>query len=403
MAGCMSPAPDPPHKPIAVTTELPTHPPPPPPKQAGYPQLGGTEPGSLVEMTPFNLIDPRVAISSGASAWRIRYMSESAVNDEPVEVTGVVLIPGGEPPTEGWDVIAYNHGNTGVNRDCGPSLYDDMLNQWQPISVLLMHGFAVVATDYEGLGGFGSHAFLNAAALGRNVIDGVRAVQHMRPDISKRWAAFGGSLGGLATWAANEQATTYGKDLDLVGAAAWVPVADTSGLPAKAMAGTLTHDQLHLYFLAIMGLQRTTHPDMDLQRFLHGSMYENRDLLMVCTGPEVQKALEVLRAADPADVKPVDQAAADEMTAWLKDLGVPQQPTAAPMLVVYGSEDRLVDQSWIERAITRGCSMGDTIQWVLRPGEGHGDIDASMAFPWVRERFDNQRPINRCLTDRLGP
>ncbi len=87
------------------------------------------------------------------------------------------------------------------------------------------------------------------------------------------------------------------------------------------------------------------------------------------------------------------------MAGWLKSIAVPQQPAAAPMLVVYGSEDQLVNQAWIERAIKHGCEMGDTIQWLLRVGEGHGDIDASMALPWIRERFDNQQPINRCVTD----
>ncbi|MET0452046.1 MAG: lipase family protein [Mycobacterium sp.] len=395
--GCMSPPPELPHAQLEVNTTLPEHPVPPPEKAPGFPQLGGVEPGSLIDSSPFDLIDPRITIS-GATAYRIKYMSTSAINGEPVEVGGVVLFPGGRAPDNGWEVIAFNHGNTGIDKDCGPSLYDDLLNQWLPISVLLLHGYVVVASDYEGLSGTPAHAFLNAAALGRNVIDGVRATRHIRPDVGKRWAAFGGSLGGLATWAANEQASTYGTDLDLVGAAAWVPVVDVSGLPAKAMAGTMTHDQLHLYFLAIMGLKRTTQPDMDLQRFMRGTIYDNRDILMVCNGPGVIDALEVLRTANPDDLKPVDQAAEEEMTGWLKELAVPKQPMAAPMLVLYGSVDQLVDQAWVEQAIAEGCGMGDDIQWLLRVGEGHGDIDAAMAFPWIRERFDNQAPQNRCLT-----
>ncbi|MGB7357264.1 MAG: lipase family protein [Mycobacterium sp.] len=395
MAGCIAPPPETARQPVVVTTQKPQRPAPPPATAEGYPQLGGVEPGSLVELDDFDLIDPRITIS-GANAWRIRYLSTSAIDDRPVEVTGVVLVPGGDPPDRGWDVIAFNHGNTGIDKDCGPSLYDDMLSQWLPISVLLLHGYVVVASDYEGLGGVGPHAFLNAEALGRNVIDAVRAARGIRPDIGPRWAAFGGSLGGLATWAANEQASTYGADLELVGAAAWVPVVDVSELPRKAAAGNLTHDQLHLYFLAIMGLKRTTHPELDLQRFMRGSIYDNRDLLIVCNGPGVRDALEVLESADPADMKPVDDAAEREMASLLKELAVPQQRMAAPMLVLYGTADRLVDQPWVERAIQEGCAMGDTIQWVPRAGAGHDTIDASMAFPWIRERFDRQAPINQC-------
>ena len=396
MTGCMSPPPEMQHNEVVVTTTFPDHPGPQAAPGAVYPQLGGTEPGSLLSMTPFDLIDPRITVT-GATAWRIRYVSTSA-KDEPVEVTGVAFLPTGKPPEGGWQVVAFNHGNTGIDSDCGPSLYDDLLNQWIPISVLLLHGFAVVASDYEGLGGEGVHPFLNATVMGRNVIDAVRAARHLNPDVGNRWAAFGGSLGGLATWAANEEAATpYGDGLELVGAAAWVPVVNVSGLPAKAQAGTLTHDQLHMYFLAIMGLKRSTHPDIDLNLYIHGSLYENRDVLLVCNGPGVQKALEVLNSADPDDLKPSTPAAEEQMKQWLAELAVPKRKAAAPMLVIYGSDDRLVDQPWIETALQQSCAMGSTIEWILRPGEAHGDIDASMAFPWVRSRFDNQTPINKCL------
>lgn len=395
--GCLSPPPELPHNAVTVSTRLPPRPPALPSSAPGYPQLGGTAPGSLLSMAKFDLIDPRVTIT-GATAWRIRYMSGSAVGGAPVEVTGTVIVPDGPPPDGGWQIIAFNHGNTGINNDCGPSLYDDMLNQWLPISVLLLHGFVVVASDYEGLGGSGHHAFLNSAALGRNVIDAVRAARHMRPDMGDRWAAFGGSLGGLATWAANEQATTYGAGLDLVGAATWVPVVNVSGLPAKAKLGTLTRDQMHLLFLAIVGLKATTHPELDLQKYVRGSLYENRDLLMLCSGPRIQDAIKVLDSADPADLVPADDEAERQLTGWLSEMAVPRQRAAAPMLVVYGTNDRLVDQQWIDAALKDACALGTTIEWVLRPGEGHGDIDASMAFPWLRARFDNQKPINKCPT-----
>lgn len=396
MTGCLAPPAEMAHNGVTVTTTFNPRSAPEPAAAGEYPQLGGTAPGSLISMTDFDLIDPRITVT-GASAYRIRYISTSA-SDAPVEVTGAAFLPQGTPPENGWQVVAFNHGNTGIDSDCGPSLYDDLLSQWIPISVLLLHGFAVVASDYEGLGGDGVHPFLDSTILGRNVIDAVRAIRHMDPGVGNRWAGFGGSLGGLATWAANEVAATpYGDGLELVGAAAWVPVVDLSELPAKAAAGTLTRDQLHMYFLAIMGLQRSTHPDMDLQLYLRGSMYENRDVLLVCNGPGVLKALDVLRVADPADLKPATPEAEQQMRDWLYEIAVPKRAGAAPMLVIYGSIDQLVDRAWIEAALQKSCDMGSTIQWVLRPGEGHGDIDASMAFPWIRSRFDGQVPINRCL------
>ena len=390
--GCMSPPAAPPHPPVIVTTAVPSHLSPPPNTAEGYPQLGGGEPGSLIAATEFDTVDPNIR-STGATAWRVRYVSTSAIGDRPVEVTGLVVVPGGQAPDAGWQVVAFNHPNTGISPNCGPSLYEDLHGQWGPISLLLIYGFAVVMTDYEGLGGNGPPAFLNSAALGRNVIDGVRAARHLRPDIGSRWATFGDSLGGLAAWAANEQATTYGTDLDLVGAAAWAPLVNVSELPSKARDGTLTRDQLSVYFQAIMAMKATTHPEIDLQRYIHGAMYDQRDLLLICNSTD---AAEAMKRADPADLVPVDDAAEQQMTQLLTDIAVPQQPTAAPMLVIYTTADPLVEQAWVETAINRACAMGDTIEWMLRPGLDDDEADALRTMPWVRDRFDNQAPSNQC-------
>ncbi|MBT0565924.1 lipase family protein [Williamsia sp. CHRR-6] len=349
----------------------------------------------------FSTIDRRIT-DADATAYRIRYVSQDDTG-RPTPVTGVVAIPNGPAPEGGWPVVAFNHGNTGTNYDCGPSLYDGLLNQVIPIAALLMNRFAVVASDYAGLGGVPTqvHAFLNAPVLGRNVIDGVRAARSLRPDLSTKWAAFGGSLGGLATWAANEQAASYGSGLKLVGAAAWVPVVNTSLLPEKAMMDTLTKDQRHLYFLAVTSMKLTTHPEIELSDYLRGSYLRNRELLRLCVGPRVNEALSILDKAKPADLVPSSDAEARQMKTWLDDFSVPKVKMAAPMFVVYGSADKLVDQQWVETALRQGCALGDTIEWQLRLGEGHGDIQATAALPWVRGMFEGRRAVTMC--DRLPP
>lgn len=384
-----------PHAPVVVTTALPPPPPSPPSVAEGFPELGGTDPGSLVSATPFDTIDPNIT-ATGASAWRIRYMSTSAVGGVPAEVTGVVLVPGGPAPYDGWHVVAYNHSNTGIQQGCAPSGYDDLANQWGPVTSLLQYGVAVVMTDYEGLGGTGRFAFLDSAALGRNVIDGVRAARHLRPDIGSRWTTFGNSLGGLAAWAANEQAGTYGAGIELVGAVARFPWVNLSALPAKARTGEQTLDQLAVHFQAIMALKATTRPDLDLPRFIHGATYDRRDQLLTCKPAPSPEASEVTATIDPADLAGVDDAAQTEMTDLLRGMAVPAQPMAAPMLVMYAAEDPVVEQEWVEDAIRTACGMGDTIEWNLIPGSAEQDMDATASLPWMRARFDNKAPVNLC-------
>jgi hypothetical protein len=99
---------------------------------------------------------------------------------------------------------------------------------------------------------------------------------------------------------------------------------------------------------------------------------------------------------DPADLKAVDRDAEREMTDLLNGMAVPQQRTAAPMLVIYSAADPVVEQAWVESAIGRGCAMGDIIESNLRLGNGEDDMDATTILPWLRARFDNKAPVNLC-------
>jgi dipeptidyl aminopeptidase/acylaminoacyl peptidase len=76
-----------------------------------------------------------------------------------VPVSGTLYFPQGKPPPGGWPLIAWAHGTLGVADACAPSWTGtprdaSYLNKW------LQQGFAVVATDYQGLGGPGPHPYL---------------------------------------------------------------------------------------------------------------------------------------------------------------------------------------------------------------------------------------------------
>jgi hypothetical protein len=74
-------------------------------------------------------------------------------------VSGTISIRPGQPPADGWPVLSWAHGTTGVADICAPSrdapghpshiynqLADATLNQW------VKRGWVVSKTDYEGLG-----------------------------------------------------------------------------------------------------------------------------------------------------------------------------------------------------------------------------------------------------------
>src|SRR6185503_20208786 len=108
-------------------------------------------------------------------------------------VSGSVSVPKGKPPKGGWPVITFAHGTTGSADACAPSraasgnpaslattyIYPQQ-NEW------LRNGYAVVRTDYQGLGTPGPHPYLVGVSEGRSTLDMVRAARRLNPDIGSK-------------------------------------------------------------------------------------------------------------------------------------------------------------------------------------------------------------------------
>ena len=104
-------------------------------------------------------------------------------------------------------MIALGHGTTGIDEPCAPSLSESLLGLSTPVAGFVLNGYAVALPDYQGLGSAGVHPYTDARTAGLNMIDSVRALRHTFKNVSNRWAAVGGSQGGGAAWAADEQAS----------------------------------------------------------------------------------------------------------------------------------------------------------------------------------------------------
>ena len=123
-----------------------------------------------------------------AKSNRLLLYRSTATNGAAIAVSGTVAIPKGTPPKGGWPVISWAHGTTGIADACAPSRRDAfggydhaLLNRW------LKAGYAVVRTDYEGLGTPGDHPYLIGVSEGRSVLDMVRAARKL--DSTDRQAA----------------------------------------------------------------------------------------------------------------------------------------------------------------------------------------------------------------------
>jgi hypothetical protein len=125
-----------------------------------------------------------------ATAYRVLYRSRG-LNEEPIAVSGVVIIPGGPAPPGGRPIIAWAHPTSGVVPHCAPSLAIFFFQQVQGLREMVRRGYIVAATDYPGLGTAGPHPYLVGISEGRAVLDSVRAARNLAQDeAQKRFAVW---------------------------------------------------------------------------------------------------------------------------------------------------------------------------------------------------------------------
>ena len=82
-----------------------------------------------------------------------------------------------------------------------------MLDSW------VARGYAVVQTDYQGLGTPGGHPYVDGVSEANTVTDIVRAARDLDPSIGAEWVAIGHSQGGQAVLFTAQDAE--GRDPDL--------------------------------------------------------------------------------------------------------------------------------------------------------------------------------------------
>ena len=177
-------------------------------------------PGSIVKS------EELIGVPLDSRAWRIMYRSTDLRGD-PVVVTGVVVVPLAPAPPGGRTVVSWGHPTTGSAPQCAPSYGFDPTILIEGVRSLLNRGYAVVATDYAGMGTAGPDSYLVGATEGNNVLDAVRAAQHIPgADAGNRVILWGHSQGGQAVLFAAQDAPAYAPELRIQAVAVAAPAAN---------------------------------------------------------------------------------------------------------------------------------------------------------------------------------
>ena len=101
---------------------------------------------------------------------RVLYRS-TGLHDEPIPVSGAVIIPPGPMPPEGRPIVAWAHPTTGVVPRCAPSMAMFLIQQIQGVREMVQRGYIVAATDYPGLGTPETHPYLVGESEARAVLE----------------------------------------------------------------------------------------------------------------------------------------------------------------------------------------------------------------------------------------
>ncbi|MBF8190874.1 lipase, partial [Nonomuraea sp. K274] len=191
-------------------------------------------PGAVVSAQPTTVyLLPGRLLEVPVNAWHLLYNSTTATG-APNAVSGTLLVPKSGYPLGARPIVGYAVGTHGLGDQCAPSVSMSQGREAELalVSLFLLKGFAVVVTDYEGLGTPGPHTYMAGISQGHAVLDSIRAaVQVPGAGLSGRApvAVMGYSQGGAsAGWAAQLQ-PSYAPELRLKGVAA-------GGVPADLRA-----------------------------------------------------------------------------------------------------------------------------------------------------------------------
>ena len=193
------------------------------------------EPGVLLRHEPLTAR----WVPAHARAWRILYTTTHEDGRRAL-ASGMVLAPRATDGGEAVNLVAWGHGTTGITSACAPS----QLRKGPEAGAMLItrqvldEGWAIVATDYIGLGVDGApHPWMIGEPGGRAVLDSIRAARQVPAlALRDRTVLWGHSQGGHAAIWAGQLAADYAPELELVGIAALAPgtnpLAIVSGLDA---------------------------------------------------------------------------------------------------------------------------------------------------------------------------
>ena len=363
-----------------------------PPFYAWSGELGG-EPGRLLRQEP----GPGDLADAGRSV-RILYTSTDGIGGKAkVPVSGVLYLPKGQVPERGWPLIAWAHGTVGVADVCAPSFAGRSKRDVTYLNFWLAQGYAVVATDYQGLGVPGPHPYLATRPEAYSVLDSVRAVQRGGFGVSDEVVLVGQSQGGAAVFATAGYAPSYAPELGIRGTVATgTPYFAAEARPELTTRPRDAVDPTLGYSFLLLSLVEQVDPDFSLRDYVTDAA------LPVVLGTAKTCYHEIARQIMDRRLTSNLAYKKDPAPVFAKAFALTGYPTLAiktPVFLGTGGRDRDVPPKMQLQLGTDSCAQGSTVEQHLYPELNHsGTVNGSTidSVLFVHKAFAGEKIAGNC-------
>ena len=336
-------------------------------------------------------------LAAAATQQRILYTSTDARwNSGVIPVSGTLYLPRGQAPAGGWPLVAWAHGTLGVADVCAPSWTGHKARDASYINRWLQQGFAVVATDYQGLGGPGPHPYLFWEAEGRSVLAAVRAALAANPGrLANELVITGQSQGSSSSIGASRIAPTYAPELNLratiaTGLLPSFPQGPVKLPDAAPGRGTTRYTMLQL----VGGSLPDTGPSAD-------SLVTEQAKPLLAMARETCgdgiRAYEQQHGIDMSNAFTVGAERLRTMMIPATEMSLVRMP--APLFLGTGLADRTIPPQHQYAAAAALCAAGNPLVWKTYPGITHnGGVNAAFddELRFVRSALANQPIASNC-------
>lgn len=364
-----------------------------------------SKPGDLLKFKP---IDPtNLTVPSGVSAYRIQYVSTD-LDGSPVPVTGYIALPYSLPADGAFPLVAWAHGTIGLYSGCtvsnGPNFFD--YNSW---TLLPERGYAVVATDYAGLGlNYTTHKYCAFPAGAEDVYYSVLAARQAPFGnlLSEKWLSVGHSQGGGVVWklaediealssssASSNDTSSVSNYIGTVALAPATKVIDQAMLAAKSV---LLQKDFHNYattaLIPFLGISISrvypNYTSSELAEPMRTRIGLSNEA-QLCASGLMGLTLD-LDLTDLTTLTTTGLSAADaELASLFQNTTAPSMPgtkASGPVLVVQGVNDTAILAETTTQAWEDACSgdSGNQVKLMLYPKQDHSGVITAASPDWLR-------------------